>query len=394
MSEPRRLRVIVTLGTAQTLAWASSYYLPAILARPIAADLNLSPIFIYAALSGALMLAGLIGPRVGALIDQLGGRGVLCASNLVLAAGLLLLGAAQGPAGLVAAWLVLGLGMGMGLYDAAFAALVRIYGGTARRSITGITLIGGFASTLGWPVTAYLEARWGWRMACMVWAGVHLLGALPLNLTLPRLAPHPAPAAAQAGQMQAGVRRRWAMIALALVFAANSFVSTGLSALFPAVLVQAGATPAAAIFAAALVGPAQVAARLAEAGWLSRYPPLACTKIATLMNPLGVALILLGGPALAPVFTCVYGLGNGVLTIVRGTLPLAVFGAEGFGRRLGLLTMPARFAGAASPLLMGLALERFGSAVLPVAAAASCVAFLALMALGRIHAGAARGAGA
>ena len=190
--------------------------------------------------------------------------------------------------------------------------------------------------------------------------------------------------------MRPGARRKWAMLALALVFAANSFVSTGLSALLPAILVQAGASPAAAIFAAMLVGPAQVAARIAEAGWLSRYPPLATAKIATLMNPLGVAVLMLGGPALAPVFTSAYGLGNGALTIVRGTLPLAIFGPEGFGRRLGLLTLPARFAGAASPLVIGLTLERFGSAVLPVAAAASCVAFLALMALGRIHADAGR----
>src|SRR5438105_7107130 len=159
----RRLAIVLALGTTQTIAWASSYYLPAVLARPIAADLNLSPTYVFGALSAALIIAGLLGPRVGHAIDTLGGRGVHCISNLVLAGGLVGLAAANGPTGLLASWVVLGVGMGMGLYDAAFATLTRIYGADARQPITGITLIAGFASTVGWPVSAYLDARFGWR---------------------------------------------------------------------------------------------------------------------------------------------------------------------------------------------------------------------------------------
>src|SRR5487761_957368 len=147
----RELPIILALGTTQTLAWASSYYLPAILADPIAHDLGVSSNWIFAAFSASLVIAALLGPRIGRQIDRVGGRQVLSASNLTLAAGLALLGGAHSLPVMIVAWLLLGVGMGLGLYDAAFAALGRIYGDTARRSITGITLIAGFASTVGWP---------------------------------------------------------------------------------------------------------------------------------------------------------------------------------------------------------------------------------------------------
>lgn len=160
---PGNLGVILALGTTQTIAWASSYYLPAILAAPIARDLNVTPTLIFGALSGALVISGILGPRIGHTIDMVGGRGMLAVSNGVLDLGLGLLSFASGPVLLFAAWIVLGVGMGMGLYEAAFATLTRIYGMAARKPITGITLIAGFASTIGWPLTAWLDARYGWR---------------------------------------------------------------------------------------------------------------------------------------------------------------------------------------------------------------------------------------
>src|SRR5262249_32354237 len=179
-----RLPVILVLGTTQTLAWASSYYIPAILADPIARDLGISSTQVFAAFSAALLIAALLGPRIGARIDAVGGREVLVISNLVLAAGLVLLGLAHGAVLLWAAWLVLGLGMGLGLYDAAFAALGRLYGTAARGPITGITLIAGFASTVGWPLTALGDGAIGWRNTCFAWALAHLLLGLPLNRLL------------------------------------------------------------------------------------------------------------------------------------------------------------------------------------------------------------------
>src|SRR6201993_4173528 len=180
------LRVVLALGTAQTLAWGSSYYLPAILADPIARDLGISSNWFFAAFSASLVISGLLGPRVGRQIDRVGGRQVLCISNLVLAGGLALLGASTSLWMMSAAWLLLGVGMGLGLYDAAFGALGRIYGRDARSAITGITLIAGFASTVGWPLSSLGLEAIGWRDPCYAWALAHMVIGLPLNLSLPR----------------------------------------------------------------------------------------------------------------------------------------------------------------------------------------------------------------
>jgi hypothetical protein len=378
----------LALGTTQTIAWASSYYLPAILAAPIARDLSLEPTYVFGGLSGGLVIAGLLGPRVGHAIDTFGGRGLLAISNLVFASGLLLLSLARGPILLIAAWIVLGIAMGMGLYEAAFATLTRIYGIAARRPITGITLIAGFASTVGWPISTWLDAELGWRAACQVWALVHIALALPLNLCLPRVTALPrvdpiqTPAEKRTGQSETFV-----MAALAYMFAASGFVSSGLSALLPTMLVQLGATPAAALLAGTLVGPAQVGARIVEAGWLARYHPLLSARLATLMNPLGVVVLALGGPGLAPIFAIFYGAGNGIITIARGTLPLSLFGPNGFGKRVGLISLPARATGALAPLVVGLMVERFGAGALWMSALVSLSAFFALFLLhaGRSH---------
>ena len=186
-----------------------------------------------------------------------------------------------------------------------------------------------------------------------------------MNLSLPRAEPlkarvedevSPAPSAPQSETV--------AMILVAYVFAATGFVSSGLSALMPSLLMQFGATPAAALLAGTLIGPAQVTARIIEAGWLSRYHPLASTRLATVMNPLGVLTLAIGGPALAPIFAVFYGAGNGVLTIARGTLPLALFGPRGFGRRVGVLSLPARATEAIAPLAVGLLAEHLGAGAL------------------------------
>src|SRR5262249_4407300 len=177
----KRSIVIAALGTAQTLAWGSSYYLPAILADPIAQGLGLSRTTVFGLFSGALLLSAVLGPSVGRAIDNRGGRGVLALSNLVLAVGLALLGIAEGFFTLALAWAVLGVGMAMGLYDPAFATLTGLYGRAARGPITGITLIAGFASTVGWPISAFLDAQFGWRAACLIWAALHIVIGLPLN---------------------------------------------------------------------------------------------------------------------------------------------------------------------------------------------------------------------
>ena len=165
------------------MAYAASSYLPAILADAMAADLELSIAFVFGAFSAALLLQAVLAQALGRLVDRLGGRIPLAASSLVFAAGLATLGLSHNPAQLVTAWLVMGLGVALGLYDIAFAGLVGWFGAEARRPITGGTLIAGFASTIGWPLTACFQAEAGWRGACLAWAAIHLLLTLPLHLS-------------------------------------------------------------------------------------------------------------------------------------------------------------------------------------------------------------------
>lgn len=374
-------RVVVALGSAQTLAWASSYYLPAILAAPMAADLGIPASWVFGGFSAALVLSAVLGPAAGRAIDLRGGRDVLTVSNLVFATGLVLLALAQGPALMVLAWLVIGVGMAMGLYDAAFATLAGLYGRAARTPITGITLIAGFASTVGWPLSVLMEEAIGWRGACLGWAGLHLLVGLPLNRLLVPPAPPPEKQA-KAPEGPAIPAPRFAMPILAFVFAATWTVAGAMAAHLPTMLQAAGATPALAIAAAALIGPAQVAARLLEFALVRRIQPITTARLATLGHPLGAAALLLAGGIAAPVFAVLHGMGNGVMTIVKGTLPLAVFGPVGYGARQGLLTAPSRFLQALAPFAFGLLLERAGvGTALAVTSGLSLAAFLALLAL-------------
>ena len=400
LAADRGLAVVCALGTAQTIAWGSSYYLPAVLAVPAAAELGLRPVWIFGAFSAALVISALVGPMAGRMVDRHGGRGLLAASNLVFALGLAGFALVTGPVGLLAAWAVLGLGMGLGLYDTAFAALASIYGRAARSPITGITLIAGFASTVGWPLTGFLEASFGWREACLVWAALHLVLALPLNLILPSPgaqaggagagadAPDPprspAPEAGRHAAALGPAPRSGAPAGfwlLAFVFAVVAFTSTAMAAHLPRLLEASGASSAAAIAAGALIGPAQVAARLVEFGLLRRVHPLISARIAALAHPLGAALLLALGAPMAAAFTVIHGAGTGLLTISRGTLPLALFGPGGYGHRLGVLAAPSRIAQAAAPLVFGLAVSGMGAGAIWLTAGLSLLAVLALLAI-------------
>ncbi|MFY1982001.1 MFS transporter [Achromobacter xylosoxidans] len=387
------VRVVGALGTAQTLAWASSYYLPAMLAAPMAADLGVATPTVFAAFSGAMVVSALVGPWAGVAIDRHGGRVVLAGTSLVFALGLGMLGFAQGLWTMVIAWLVIGAAMGAGLYEAAFSSLVRLYGQHARGAITGITLLAGFASTVGWPLSAWMETRFGWRNACLGWAGIHLLIGLPLNAWLPTLpspaqpertaAADPAQAIASASPspVAAAGGAGYATALLAFVFAATWFISTAMATHLPRMLEAAGATLAAAVAVGALVGPAQVAGRVLEFGLLRRVHPLLSARLAALAHPAGVTVLLMAGPVAAPLFAILHGAGNGILTIAKGTLPLALFGAQGYGARQGWLMLPARIAQALAPLLFGLALDAWGANALWLSGAIGLAACGALMLL-------------
>ena len=296
--------------------------------------------------------------------------------------------------GLLAAWLVIGVGMGSGLYESAFASLVRLYGQDARRSITGITLIAGFASTIGWPLSAYLESHFGWRSTCLAWAALHLLVGLPLNALLPRATAPSVPAAEKqvvpsAPASSSASSSLLPTLILSFVFAATWFISTSMATHLPRLMQAVGASVATAILVGSLIGPSQVAARILEFGFLNRLHPLLSARLASAMHPLGAVVLLIGGPAFAPLFGVLHGAGNGILTIAKGTLPLVVFGPDAYGRRQGLLMVPARVAQAMAPWLFGLALDRMGAGALALSAAIGCTALIALAFLPRVGSGAA-----
>ncbi|MEN5178623.1 MFS transporter [Comamonas testosteroni] len=353
------------LGVGQMLSWGSAFYLPAILAGAMGGSLGVPASRVFAAFSLALLVMAFTGPVAGRLIDRWGGRPVLMATNVLFALGLVLLSRVQTAGQLFAAWLLLGLAMGAGLYEAAFASAVRLYGKEARGVIVGITLFGGFASTVSWPITTWL-----------------------LHATLPRAQPRqgadPAlDAAATPSQLPPNTirSRMGTLVLLALTFASVWFIGTSMMSHLPRLLAVSGATATAAVAAAALVGPAQVAGRIADYIFLRRAHPLWSARIAVMAYPLA-ALVLVGfGAAGGWGYAVAFGLGNGIMTVVIGTLPLAMFGAQGYGQRQGLLMVPARMAQASAPFLFGLALERWQLGALWVLVAAASTAATALWCL-------------
>jgi len=366
---------VLAIGLTQTLAWGSSYYMPAILADPICAGLGVSRSLFFGFFSVSLLLQAALGPAIGKVIDRRGGRDVLVYSNLVLGAGLVWLALAQGPVGLAGSWALLGIGMALGLYDAAFATLTALHGREARGPITGITLIAGFASTVGWPLSALLDDAFGWRGACLGWAALNLLVGLPINRFL---VPQPAAPSHNSALEPAVSSSANGMTVLAVVFGAVGFVTGAMAAHLPRLLEMSGATPTAAIAAASLMGPAQVAARLFEFGVLKRMHPLVSTRLALFMHPVGAAVLAIAGAPAAAVFALFHGAGNGLLTISRGTLPLALFGPAGYGLRTGIIAAPARVTTAAAPLLFGLLLNAMGTGALLVSGGLSLAALASL----------------
>jgi hypothetical protein len=238
-------------------------------------------------------------------------------------------------------------------------------------------LIAGFASTVGWPLTAWGLSTIGWRDTCFAWAAAHLLIGLPLNLIfLPRTA---AAQVSGSESLKPHIPIDRAMVLLAVAFACAWAVTGAMAAHLPRLLEAGGATAVQAIAAGALIGPSQVAARIFEATFLSRYHPLISARLACTTHPVGAALILaLGSGVASSAFAILHGLGNGILTIARGTLPLALFGPTNYGYRLGILGAPSRVSQAMAPLVFGLLVDRLGEKAFYVSGGLSLAALVAL----------------
>ncbi|MBI3433701.1 MAG: MFS transporter [Proteobacteria bacterium] len=375
----RRAMVVTVLGIGQIFGWGSSFYLPAVLAPAIVVDTEWSFGWVVGGTSVGLLVAALVSPPVGAFIARRGGRAVLAAGSVFFAGGLTLMALAPNLPAFLGAWIIVGLAMGASLYDAAFAALARLYGREARAPITALTLFGGFASTLCWPLSAYLLARFGWRGTCLTYAAIHLCAVLPLHLLALR-APAPpvvAPAfceddgAADAGRARGGESLLVALLALILSLAAGigSIVIVHLLI----ILQWRGADPAHAIFLGTLFGPAQVAGRLFESLFGRRYHPFWTLVASCVLMLVGLALLGSGSSFLA-VAIVVYAAGYGVSWIARGTLPLALFGARRYAALVGRLATPSLVVQALAPIAGAFLIERAG-----IGAAVATLGALALV---------------
>ena len=361
---PDRRVVITALGVAQILAWGTSFYFPAVFAGPIVADTGWSLGYVVSGTSIGMLVAGLISPQVGRVIDKHGGRPVLLASSLFYALGLAGIGLAPALPVYLAAWVVLGLGMGTGLYDAVFSTLGRIYGHGARGPITNLTLFGGFASTVCWPLSAYLIEAAGWRGACLIYAGLHLCVSLPLQLAVVRKQTAVVPAAsidANAARADAPPLQNETLIfvLLALVLSLAAGIGSIVVVHLLIFLQARGVDFAAAVALGTLFGPAQVGARVIERLFGSRYHPIWTLIAAGALMALGLLLLFGGFRFLLPVIL-IYGAGYGIFWIARGTVPLALFGPLRFPRLMGKLAFPSLIVQALAPSAGALLIETSG----------------------------------
>jgi predicted MFS family arabinose efflux permease len=298
-----------------------------------------------------------VSPRFGRRIDAHGGRGVLAGGSALGALACAVLALAPGPAVMLVGWLLAGIAMAATLYDPAFATLHRLSGASYRRAVTALTLFGGFASTVFWPASQFLLDTVGWRAAFAVYAALHAFVCLPLHaLAVPGRKVRvdiPAPAleaAAPSRRSPRGATFAW----LAIAFALATFISSALSAHLIGLLTHGGLAARDAVLIGALIGPMQVAGRIMEFAVTRRVRALSVGTIAFAL--MAAALLLLaqvrGALVVALAFAVLYGWSNGVMTIVRGTVPAELFGQRGYGALLGRLAQPQFVAKAVAPLAL------------------------------------------
>jgi hypothetical protein len=344
-----RLRLGAVLGINQTLSWGMTFYLPAVVTSAVGASLHQSPLRLLAAFSWGLLVAGICAPRVGRWIDRHGGRGSLLLSIIVMACGLGILAVSPNLALWFAGWTVIGLGMAMGLYDAAFATAGGILKEEAGPVITGITLVAGFASTVFWTLGASLIEPAGWRGLLAIYVAIMLLVNLPMVWLL---VPHAPPRARRQDTAASPPhRRRTTMTLLGAFFALRWFITSIIAVNVLGLFQGIGLTQHEAVLIAGIIGPGQVAGRILE--WLigPRVGVLTKARIAAALFPAASLLLLIGNPIATAAFAVIYGMSNGIMTINRGTLPLALFGPHGYARILGVLAVPVLLAQAIAPTL-------------------------------------------
>jgi MFS family permease len=382
-------RAVPVLGVTQILSWGTIFYTPVLIVPLIAAERGWSITFTMGGFSVGLLTAGLIAPYVGRSIDRFGGHVVMTIGSLIGALGLFLIVYANHRAAYYAVWMVLGVAMAANLYDSAFATLGRIFGIGARRPITALTLAGGFASTVSWPATHFLLDRVGWGATYLLYSALLAFISAPLHaLALPRNrfeADVPKTSGTEAA-IKVLPPYGLPFILVASAFASYAFIPSGLSAHLLAIFGRSGIDAGTVVWIGALFGPAQVGARLIEFAFGRNVHPLWVVRFAlgTLLCAFVMLAVLHVSTPTAAMFALMFGGANGLVTITRGAVPLALFGASGYGRLMGRLAGPFLLMQSAAPLIMAAVIERTSdAAALSLAASFAAIALVCFMLLRR-----------
>lgn len=383
-------RAVLVLGVTQILAWGILFYPPVLMMPLIAAERGWSLSFAMGGFSLALLVAGLVAPTIGGLIDRFGGHIVMACGSLTGSLGLVLLVTVAHPVVYFGVWVILGVAIAANLYDPAFASLGRIFGAAARKPITILTLAGGFASTVSWPATQLSLTYTDWHGTYLLFAAILAVVSAPLHaFVLPRTRAAPMPDAKGASDVTAPAvmpANGLIFFLVAAGFAVYAFVPSGLAAHLLAMFGRAGIDPATAVIIGALFGPSQVAARICELLFAGNVHPLNLARFAVALILSGFVLLAIFGFALpaAIAFAIMFGAANGLMTIARGAVPLSLFGYVGYGRVLGRIAKPFQIMQAFAPLALAFVVERGGdAAALSVTAGFAMVSLMCLLLIQR-----------
>ena len=365
-------QTVGALGLTQIITWGTSLYALGVLGKPIAADMGWSLTLVFGGLTVGLLTSSVISASIGRLIDKRGGRGVMAVGAVLLAVGLAILSQVTAAWAYLAAWAFLGIGMRMTLYDAAFPSIVQALPAEGRRAISYLTLYGGFASSAFWPIGHALNASYGWRATLLVFALINLCATLPLVLFALGARGQPASAAAAPAADAAaplataapleGPARLFAMALFGLVSALTAVVFGAMAVQLVPVLEATGLAAGTAVFLASLKGFAQVGGRVWDLFFARHWHALDVGRVSIFLLPASFALLMLGGASTLTAFGFIllFGIANGLVTIIRGAVPLALFGPKGYGTVLGILATPYLVLAALSPAAFALVVERWG----------------------------------
>lgn len=383
-------RATIGLGFTQIVGWGTTFLMPSVLGRHIEDSLGIASEIVFSGITVMFAVGAIFAPRVGRLIDRTGARTIMAAGSVLYALSLAALALSQDTVTYLLCWAGLGVASTLALSTPASVAIAQVSGPGARRAIALLAIIGGFASTVFWPLSGALDVAVGWRGTLLVYAAIHLFACAPVHfLVLPRRPPaHHGGAAATAAPsgVPAEVRSR-AFLLLTVTLASGAFVFTGTMVHLIEILRGLGHPAASAVLLASMIGPSQVTVRVFELLFGHRYSIMRSAVFGSTMLPLGLALAMVLGGNFIVALLCIfaYGIANGLKAVQRATLPLALFGRGQFGTYMGRLALPQGIVSAIAPPAIAAVLSLYGTmAAMGLLLATATISLIAMVLLARL----------